>query len=64
MAMFLFYQNIALSEWMKNAYHLRSVDVLRLFLPSTLRNGKVKDKFEKILILSEEIDIDEVGSMP
>ena len=40
---------IQLMSYMTEHYHLRKVDVLRLFLPSELRNGKVKAKYISII---------------
>lgn len=50
-------EQLKLLDYMRKIYHLRMVDILRLFLPSSLRSGKVQDKFEKVLILNEELDL-------
>lgn len=47
---------IALMEYMCDAFHLRQTSVLRLFLPTEMREGKIKELFEKFTILSENID--------
>lgn len=51
-------EQLELAQFMRSRYNLRFVDVLRLFLPSSLRNGKVKDKIEKVLVLNSEIDLE------
>jgi len=52
-------EQMQLADFMKKHYHLRNIDVLRLFIPSTLRNDKVKDKIEKILVLNPDVDLEQ-----
>ena len=35
-------------SYMKRRYHLRTIDVLRLFLPSEMRNGRVKERYKRL----------------
>lgn len=48
---------IELMHYMVDKFCLRKIDILRLFLPSDLRNGKVRPKFKKFATLNENIDI-------
>lgn len=43
-----------LMEFMTKKYHLRKVDILRLFIPSQLRGGRVKELVKDYVSLSEE----------
>ena len=43
-----------LMDYMTERYHLRKVDVLRLFLPSELRNGKVKAKYINMVQVNDK----------
>ena len=45
---------LALMNFMTKAYHLRKVDVLRLFIPSQMRGGKVKELTVKYASIAEE----------
>jgi len=45
---------LLLHNFLKKRYHLRTVDALRLFLPSELRGGKVKELLKKIIYISQE----------
>lgn len=36
-----------LMEYMRKRYNLRIIDVLRLFIPSQMRGGKVKELVQK-----------------
>lgn len=47
---------LALMNFMCDEFHLRQTSVLRLFLPSEMREGKVKELFEKYAVLSENYD--------
>lgn len=40
-----------LADFMRKRYHLRFIDVLRLFVPSVLRSGKTKPLFESRVVL-------------
>lgn len=48
---------IDLMHYMVKKYHLRYIDVLRLFLPAEMRTGKVNSLSKKIITLNENIDI-------
>ncbi len=51
-----------LMAYMRRKYHLRIVDVLRLFIPSQMRGGRVKELKKQYVSLSEEFrskDLDE-----
>lgn len=39
---------------MKNIYHLRYVDIIRLIIPTELRDGKVKSKIKKYIHLADD----------
>ncbi|MBO5215740.1 MAG: primosomal protein N' [Clostridia bacterium] len=45
---------MTLMEYMRERYHLRTVDVLRLFIPSQMRGGRVKELTVKYAYLSPE----------
>ncbi len=45
---------LALMNFMTKAYHLRKVDVLRLFIPAQMRGGKVKELTVKYASIAEE----------
>lgn len=45
---------LELMKFMCKKYHLRLTSVLRLFIPAEMREGKVKEVFEKICRLSEK----------
>lgn len=47
---------LQLMDFMCDKFHLRQTSVLRLFLPTEMREGKVKELFEKYAVLSENID--------
>jgi len=44
---------LKLMEYMCRKYHLRMTSTLRLFIPSEIREGKVKELFEKICVLND-----------
>ena len=44
---------IALAEWMQEAYHCLLVDALRLMIPAQLRGGRIHEKRERIVYLAE-----------
>ena len=50
---------IELMNCMINKYHLRKIDVLRLFIPSQLRNDRVNIIKENLLKLSD-VDIEDI----
>lgn len=45
---------LSLSEFMVEKYHLRMVDVLRLFIPSNMRGGKVKELTKQYASISKD----------
>ncbi len=45
---------LELMRFMKKRYHLRTVDALRLFLPSELRGGRVREMVKKFVSISPE----------
>ena len=49
---------LELMDFMTHKYNLRKIDVLRLFIPSKLRGGKVKELVKKYVTLNTEIDFD------
>ncbi len=52
-------ERIKLMYYLTKQYNLKYIDVLRLFLPSELREGKVKKLSKIILELNSEINLDE-----
>jgi len=55
-------ESLSLLSFLKKRYNLRTVDVLRLFLPSDLRGGRVKELIKKTVYLSPEFLDKEVFS--
>ncbi len=53
-------EQIELAYWMQKSYHCLLVDALRLMIPSQMRGGKVKEKFERTVQLR---DIDQAEAM-
>ena len=51
---------LSLMKFMCEKYHLRMTSVLKLFVPSEIREGKVKELFEKWCSLSENVNIEEL----
>ena len=51
---------IELMHYMVKKYHLRYIDVLRLFLPAEMRTGKVNPLSKKIITLNDGIDTKEL----
>ena len=50
---------LSLMDYMTNRYHLRKVDVLRLFIPAQMRGGKVREKtvdVARLLISKDEAE--------
>ncbi len=47
---------LALMKFMAEKNHLKLASILRLFLPSEMREGKVKQLFETYYFLNEEVD--------
>ena len=50
---------LELMKFMCEKYHLRLTSVLRLFIPAEMREGKVKEIFEKICIL-KDVDLNKI----
>lgn len=50
---------LELMVFMKNKYHLRSVDALRLFVPTMLRGSRVKEQKKYLVSLCDNIDIEQ-----
>lgn len=50
---------LELMVFMKNKYHLRSVDALRLFVPAMLRGKRVKEQKRYMISLCEGIDFEQ-----
>ena len=46
-------EQIALAEWMKEAYHCLLVDALRLMIPAQLRGSRIHEKRERIVYLAD-----------
>jgi primosomal protein N' (replication factor Y) len=46
-------EQIALAKWMQKGYHCLLVDALRLMIPSQLRGGRIKEKIERTVRLSD-----------
>lgn len=51
---------LALMKMMTVEYHLRCVDVLKLFIPSQMRNGKVKELIKQYARLNPELTADDL----
>lgn len=51
---------LALMQYMQKKYYLRKIDILRLFLPSKLRGGRIKPKIVTSYRIADEIDETEV----
>lgn len=47
---------IALAEWMKDAYHCLFVDALRLMIPAQMRGMRIREKKVRTVVLSEGVD--------
>ena len=46
-------EQLALAEWMQEAYHCLLVDALRAMIPAQLRGGRIHEKRERIVFLSD-----------
>ncbi len=55
-------ENLELSEYMRNKYHVSRACILRLFLPSEMRQGKVRKKTANFATLSNEFSFDKMIS--
>lgn len=52
-------EKIELMNFMKNEYNLKLIDVLKLFLPSELRSGKIKPLTQTLVFLNREMNFEE-----
>ncbi len=52
---------IALAEWMKDAYHCLFVDALRLMIPAQMRGMRVREKKVRTVMLPEGVDPEAVS---
>ena len=55
-------ETLLLSEYVSNTYYVTKASALRLFLPSEMRKGKVREQFKKVIILSAPEKVDEAIS--
>ena len=51
-------ENLKLANFIKNKYHVSMASVLRLFLPSEMRTGKVRKKTANFCQLNSEVDFE------
>ena len=51
-------EGLELLSFMKSKYHLPSASILRLYLPSEMRKGKVKRKLVAFTKLADNLDVD------
>ncbi|MEG1706829.1 MAG: hypothetical protein RR291_04975, partial [Clostridia bacterium] len=51
---------LSLCDFMTNKWHLRKIDVLRLFVPGEMRGGKIKQKSIGIAKLSNEKSLEDI----
>lgn len=47
---------LELCQFMQNKYHLRIVDCLRLFIPSEMRNGRIKPLVKRVVFLADNYE--------
>ena len=50
---------LELIPFMQKSYNLKTVDILRLFLPSSMRNNKVKPKYIEYVFLNPDINLEQ-----
>lgn len=55
-------QMLDVMNFMAKKNHLTLASILRLFLPSEMREGKVKELFESFYVLSENVDYSKISS--
>ena len=55
-------ETLELMNFMRKRFFLKYVDILRLFIPSALRKGKVKDLERYYISLNENVDISSIKS--
>lgn len=53
-------EGLALMRFMKDRYHLPAATILRLFLPTEMRRGKVKKKLVTFVEINESLSLDEM----
>ena len=49
---------IALAEWMKDAYHCLFVDALRLMIPAQMRGMRIQEKKVRTVRIAEGVDVE------
>lgn len=54
-------EQIMLAKWISKSYHCLMVEALRLMIPAQLRGGRVKEKTERIVRISPNIDVEEAS---
>lgn len=55
-------ETLSLADFVTNNYYVTKASALRLFLPSEMRKGKVRDQFKKIILLKKPELVDEAIS--
>ena len=55
-------ETLKLMQYVCDMCYVPRAGALRLFLPSEMRKGKVKEQFTKFVLLSDEIDLESVLS--
>ncbi len=55
-------ENLSLLRYMQKKYHLNSASILRLFLPTEMRKGKVREKLVTFVKICESFTLDEMLS--
>lgn len=55
-------ESLEITEYMRNKYHTSRASILKLFLPSELRKGKVRKKKAKFVHINDEFSLDEMLS--
>ncbi len=53
-------EGLALLDFMKAKYHLPSAAILRLFLPTEMRKGKVRQKVVTFVTINEQISLEDM----
>lgn len=53
---------IELMQFMKDKFYIRFVDSLRLFIPTDLRGGKIKEQVKEFITLNPDFSIEEIKS--
>lgn len=56
------YELLQLGAYMRKQYHLRWIDVLRLFIPAEMRGGRVHELSKKVAQLADNCDLDTILS--